>query len=229
MQAVLAMPLLWRFWHAASDPLRAHWRDLLLANAAYFGLVLVGAVVSARDPDIQQALLRNARQALTTGPLAVAVQAYAQRNLPLAIGLTFGFNLVFGSAFFLTLPSFALPFAGVVLGLLRAFMWGLLFAPTSRELALAMIPNSATMLLEGEAYVIAVMGAFVLWRDVLWPEPRTIARDEGPRASPDRARAYVAGLRLNLRLYVPISVVLFIAAVYEVLAVVYIVPRLLGR
>jgi hypothetical protein len=223
------MPLLRRLWHACSDPLRCHWRDLLLANVAYFGLVLVGALVSARNPTIQQALLQNARQALATGPLVVAVQALSQGNLPLAIALTFGFNLILSSVLFLTLPSLAFPFAGVTLGLLRAFMWGLLFAPTSRELALAMIPHSGTMLLEGEAYVIAVMGAFLLWRDVLWPDLSAAARGEAPGARPDRARAYAAGLRLNLQLYVPISILLFIAAVYEVLTLVYVVPRLLGR
>jgi hypothetical protein len=215
-----------RLWHALIDPLREHRQDLLLANLAYFGLVLLGAVISARNPALQRALLDNARTALTQGPLATVAQAYASGHLIPAMLLTFAFNLFAGTFIFLTLPSLTVPFAGVVLGLIRALSWGLLFSPTNPTIAIAMIPHLGTMLLEGEAYVLAMMGAFVMWRNVLWPET---SPPGGPRPKPDRVQAYVEGVRLNLRLYVPITALLLIAAVYEVLELVYIVPRLLGR
>ncbi|MER3406526.1 MAG: hypothetical protein C4289_16295 [Chloroflexota bacterium] len=219
-----------RLWHALIDPLREHRQDLLLANLAYFGLVLLGAVISARNPALQRALLDNARTALTQGPLATVAQLYVGGHLIPAILLTFAFNLFVGTFIFLTLPSLTVPFAGVVLGLIRAFSWGLLFSPTNPTIAVAMIPHLGTMLLEGEAYVLAMMGAFVLWRNVLWPEASPAGGPRsGPRPKPDRVQAYIEGVRLNLRLYVPITALLLIAAVYEVLELVYIVPRLLER
>lgn len=219
-----------RLWHALIDPLREHRQDLLLANLAYFGLVLLGAVISARNPALQRALLENARTALTQGPLATVAQAYAGGHLIPAILLTFAFNLFVGTFVFLTLPSLTVPFAGVVLGLIRALSWGLLFSPTTQNLAVAMIPHLGTMILEGEAYVLAMMGAFMLWRNVLWPEaPQAGAGYAGLRPKPDRVQAYLEGVRLNLRLYVPITALLLVAAIYEVLELVYIVPRLLGR
>jgi len=212
------------------EPFKEHRQDLLLANAAYFGLVVIGALISAANPEIQRALLQNARTALTQGPLATVAQAYTGGHLVPAIVLTFAFNLFAGTLLFLTLPSLVVPFAGVVLGLMRALTWGLLFSPTRPDLAIAMIPHLGTMLLEGEAYVLAIMGAFVLWRNVLWPDlQRDVPSSAGSPPRPDRARTYIAGVRLNLRLYVPITVLLLVAAIYEVLELTYIVPRLLER
>jgi hypothetical protein len=224
------MHVLQRAYNAVLDPLRSHRRDLLLANAAYFGLVLAGAVVSALNPLVQRTLLQSVQQGFSTGLLSVVAGAYLGQNVPLAIALTFGVNLLLGTALALTLPSLLLPFAGVAVALVRAFTWGLLFAPTSRELALAMVPHAGTMLLEGEAYVIAMMGVLLLWRDVLWPRAAARAAVAGasPAARTSRWETYVEGVRLNLRLYVPIVALLLLAAVYEVLELLYVVPRLIG-
>jgi hypothetical protein len=66
-----------------------------------------------------------------------------------------------------------------------AVLWGLILAPTTGELVLVMIPHSVTLLLEGQAYVLAIFAAYVHGLPFL--RPRTVglsSHREGYAAGP---------------------------------------------
>lgn len=190
---------------------REHHRAYFVLNGVYYGVVLLAMVyVAFFNPGLQEQLLKGAAGAFTEGPLASVGGAYMGGNVVAAAVLTFVVNLVLGSLFFITLPSLMLPFAGLV-GVYRAAMWGFVLAPTSAELALVMVPHSLTLLLEGQAYILAMLAVYVHGRSFL--RPRTVSLT-------NHARGYVAGLRLSARIYVLVIIVLAAAAIYEALEVI---------
>ena len=81
--------------------------------------------------------------------------------------ITFLVNTVLGSFVALTIPSLLIPFAGFAIGVYRALILGIALAPSTPELAAAMIPHSLTILLEGQGYVLAMFGSYLLWARAL--------------------------------------------------------------
>jgi hypothetical protein len=118
---------------------------------------------------------------------------------------------VFGAFACVTLPSSLIPFSGFVIGSYRAAIWGLCLSPTSPRMLLAMIPHSLTLLLEGEAYVVAMFGCYLWGKWLIRP---------ASAGFPNSREAYRAGLRANLQLYRLILLLLPVAAVYEAIEVI---------
>ena len=186
----------------------------LLMNLLYFGVVILGAIYSFFDPAAQRELLQAVGEAFSpTGSLGPVIEAYQQGNLLPAILLTFLVNLFGGSFLVITVPSLVIPFAGVAAGMYRAALWGILFSPASDLFSPAFLPHLLTVLLEGEAYVMAMLGVWLWW----WPVVTSPGR---------RWRDWKRGLALQGRVYVAVAFLLALAAIYEVLEVVYLVPRL---
>jgi hypothetical protein len=207
------MRLLRDSWRVVLENRRAY----LTVNVLYYGLVLVGMAVSFARPEIQQMLLKVVGQAFSpAGEMAPVVTAYRSGDLWSASLLTFGVNLVLGSFLVLTLPSLIVPFSGLVMGAYRAILWGLLLAPQG-VLALPMIPHSLTLVLEGQGYILALLGAYTVGKGLFWP------RAYGAQG---HLQGYLAGVRRCARLYVLVMVVLAVAAVYEALEVILIVARM---
>jgi hypothetical protein len=199
-------PLTW-----ISEPLAKHWRALLAVNVAYFGMVIAAVGYAALNPVLQGELLEAIGQAFSpSGALGPLVSSYIEGRLAAAIGLTFLVNLVVGSAVMLTLPSLIVPFGGLITGLYRAFLWGILFSPTaSSPLGSEWLLALPTILLEGEAYVIAMLGVWLWW----WPVVRTRGR---------RWACWRAGALLQARIYPAVIVMLLLAAVVEASSVILI-------
>ncbi|NIN66552.1 MAG: stage II sporulation protein M [Anaerolineae bacterium] len=188
-----------------------HRRPYFVLNAAYYGLVVLGMTyVAVVDPALQEQLLSAVEGAFAEGPLAAVGGAYLGGNVIAAAVLTFVFNLSVGSLLTITLPSLIVPFSGLLLGAYRAALWGLILAPTNTELALVMIPHSLTLLLEGQAYILAMLAVYVQGKAFLWPDSVGAA---------NRSQGYVTGLKLSARLYLLVLFVLALAAVYEALEV----------
>jgi hypothetical protein len=198
-------------------PLREHRRAWLGVNLLYFGTVVLGMLAVLVYPAMQQSLWTSVGQAFsptsTLGPLA---QAYTEGRLVMAIVLTFVVNLVLGSLAVLSLPSLLIPFAGILMGVLRAWLWGVLFSPFGGELQAGLLPHALTILLEGEAYVVAMLGVWLWW----WPVLRTPGR---------RWQLWQYGLILQGRIYSVVALLLAIAAIYEALEVILLLPVLLAQ
>lgn len=205
---------------SAVETLKGHKRAYLVINIAYYGLVAAAMVYVTSHPELQEALLGEVALSLTQGPLSGVAEAYAAGRPLEAMLLTFVFNFFLGSLVVLVAPSLILPFAGVGIGFVRAVLWGLLLAPTTPALQAAMIPHSLTLILEGQGYILAMMAAWVMGRAFITPS------SVGASSWTD---GYVRGLKDTGRLLLLVAIVLGVAAVYEALEVIYLVPRLLPQ
>ena len=184
-----------------------------MLNILYYGLVTTSMAFTYFFPDVQSGLLELLRKGLTNA-FPLIVEAYKSGNFPIAAALTFIINLILGSFVYITLPSLIVPFSGIVLGCVRAVGWGLVLAPTSPELARAMITHSLVIVLEGQGYVLAMFAVYLLWKGVLWPESR---------GEKTRSKAYLAGIRKTAYIYMLVTLILAISAIYEAFEVIYIV------
>jgi hypothetical protein len=190
---------------------RDDWRAYLTLNVIYYGLVLAGMAFVFANPQVQEALLESVGQDLQPGgSMAGVAAAYDSGNVIVAAAVTFGVNLVLGSFLGITLPSLVIPVFGVALGLFRAILWGLLLAPQG-SLTYVMIPHSVTLLLEGQGYIIAMIGTFTIAKGLFRPEAYGATSHLG---------GYLAGLRRCARLYVLVIAVLAVAAIYEAIEVI---------
>jgi hypothetical protein len=131
------------------------------------------------------------------------------KNIPIAAVTTFVINFLLGSIVSITIPSVVIPGVGVLIAAFRAAMWGLLLAPNFDTLSGAMLPHSFTLLLEGEAYIIAAFfGLLIL--------VYLFRKAEGPTILGRYGKALLMNLRGNLL----VAIVLVIAAIYEAVEVI---------
>jgi hypothetical protein len=174
---------------------------------------------------VQQALIASVREAFASGPFAAVGSAYASGAVLQAMVLTFVVNLFLGTVVQITLPSLVIPFSGLLLGVVRSILWGLLLSPASPELRLLMIPHSITLLLEGQGYILALLAVYVHGKS--WLFPRSAGVEVEGSAWGRMLRGYAAGLRRTAYLYVWVVIVLAVAAAYEAVEVI-LAARLLG-
>ena len=197
---------------------RENKKSYLTLNILYYGLVAVFMGVVAFMPEVQNQLLATVGSSFNSGPLAYVGQAYVNAELLKAVALTFLVNLFMASLLYITLPSLIIPFSGLLLGVSRAIIWGLLFSPVNPDLRLLMIPHSLTLILEGQAYILVMFGAFLQGKAFLWPKSAGV---EG------HGRGYIEGLKRSGKIYILVIITLLISAIYEVLEVV-LMSKLMG-
>src|SRR5512133_1715358 len=111
------MSLVTRFF----EIIRQNRRLYVLLNLVYYGIIFGGMIWVSSNPSLEQAL-RTAVKANFNSDL---IQAYAQGAVLPAIFLTFYNNFVLASLLAITLPSLVIPFWGLLVGAVRAALWGL--------------------------------------------------------------------------------------------------------
>ena len=153
----------------AVNIVRHNWRVYATVNLVYYGLVVAGMFFVASHPEIQKRSLETIRHEFHSGSLASVDSAYRTGSVLKAILLTFVVNLFVGSFATITVPSLIVPFSGLLMGIFRAVVWGLLLSPTEPKLRGAMIPHSLTLILEGQAYILAVFAAYILGKALIRP------------------------------------------------------------
>jgi len=186
-------------------------RLFLTLHLIYFGAVVLFMLVAYQLPELQVCLLAGIKSQVVdgSGPLATAAKAYMTKNILRAAVTTFAINFPLGSLAVITLPSVILPGMGVLVAGFRAMLWGLLLAPSFHDLSGLMLPHSVTLLLEGEAYVIAsFFGLLIL--------VYLFRKAEGPSL----AGRYGKALLLNIKGNWLVAVILAVAAVYEAIEVI---------
>jgi hypothetical protein len=190
-------------------------RAYLVINLGYYGLVVAGMLFALFNRQVQGALLDAIGEGFSQGMLADVLEAYTQGQLLQAIGLTFFVNLFLGSLAVITLPSLIVPFSGMLVGALRAILWGLLFSPGAPGFSdVGLLPAlfvTGLLLLEGQGYVLALLAAYVQGRAFLFPAS---VGAEG------HARGYWEGVKRAALVYLLVIIVLAIAAVYEAAGVI---------
>jgi hypothetical protein len=183
----------------------------IIINIVYYGLVAACMVYAAFNQPLQDELLKTVGAAFMTGPLSFVGTAYVNAQVFTAILVTFFVNLLIGSLASITIPSLIVPFSGFIIGMYRAVMWGLLLSPAHPELRIIMIPHMLTLILEGQAYILTLLAAYIQGRAFL--RPATVGVE-------GHGKGYLEGLKRTLKIYALVVLTLAVAAIYEVIEVV---------
>lgn len=184
-------------------------RVYLILNAAAYGLALAGFALGLVFPDLVAAEAAGLEEDGTGGLVRWLV------NIPPLFALAIlGVNLFGLSALTIVLPSLVVPFAGLAFFAYWAVTTGITLVQTSSTGWVALIPHSLTFLIELQAYVLFLLGAFLVGK--YWLFPRTA------RAK-NRRQGYVRGLRQLGLLSLPALALLIIGAVWEAYSLRYLV------
>jgi hypothetical protein len=192
--------------------IRGNLRAYLAMNAIVYGLFAVGVVAALAFPELTAARA-SARESgfndwitsLMANPWLFALVIFANNTL-LA-----GFVQIL-------LSSMIVPFAGIVLFGYRAFVLGFDVLAGSQGAAIALIPQSLAILIEFQAYVLLMLGAYLLGR--AWLRPRLVG-------APNRRQGYLHGLRQIGWLSLPALALFVVGALYEAFSLAYLVPVLI--
>lgn len=193
--------------------IRTHLRAYLLANLLFYGLVLGGFALGLAMPELASGraeTLEADGTADLVGRLLSNVWLFAVTIL--------GVNTITVGLFSIVLPSLVIPFLGIAIFAYRAVVIGVTLAPTEASTWTVLIPHSLTLVIEFQAYILLVLGAYLLGR--AWITPAVV--DET-----SRVRAYGKGLRLLGVLGLAALVLLVVGALYEAFTLRYLVPVML--
>jgi len=191
---------------------RANARAYVLINAGAYGLFLVGFVVGILFPHLTQA--QHTR--LVEDGTADLVQSLFDKPWLFALTIL-AVNTVKMGALTIVVPSMVVPFAGIPLFGYWAFTTGLTLVPGSDIGWVALIPHSLTLIVEFQAYILFLLGVFLLGRCWMWPQ--TVGAE-------NRRAGYLRGLR-HLGWLAQLGMfLLVIGAVYEAFSLRYLVHPL---
>jgi hypothetical protein len=197
-----------RFLRKPFQIIRANFRAYLTINAIVYGLVITGSVAAMVFPNL------GATQVATLEDNGTADLVRSLFNNPWLFALTIlGVNVKAGAQL-IVLPSLIVPFAGIAIFAYKAFTLGLVLAPTTETMAVALIPHSLTALIEFQAYALLMFGAYILGRS--WVRPATI----GTR---NHRQGYVHGLQQLGWLSLSTLPLFIVGAIWEAFSLRYLV------
>jgi Stage II sporulation protein M len=192
--------------------IRANFRAYLIINAIVYGLVITGMVAAMVFPNLGATQLATLEDNGTTDLIRSLL------NKPWLFSLTIlGVNVTSG-ALLIVIPSLIVPFAGIPIFAYKAFTLGLAMAPTTKTIAVGLIPHSLTILIEFQAYALLMFGAYILGRS--WVRPTTI----GAR---NHRQGYVRGLQQLGWLSLSTLPLFIVGAIWEAFSLGYLVPLLI--
>ena len=198
--------------HPALGIIRENSRAYLVANAATFGLFLVGFAVGLIFPQLAADQHAQLDEDGTTALVRSLI------NNPWLFALTIlGVNTVKMGVLTIVLPSMIVPFAGIALFAYWIYTTGVTLVPGTDIGWVALIPHTLTIIVEFEAYILLVLGVYLLGRS--WVRPRSTGSD-------NRRGGYVLGLRQLGWLAQPAAVLLVVGAIYEAFSLRYFVHPL---
>ncbi|GAA2986653.1 hypothetical protein [Streptosporangium longisporum] len=196
--------------------IKEHRRTFIVFNVVFYGLFVATMIVTAAVyPEAQVSAVKGVQGDLNQPGLGSAVAAgYDSGNILWAAGVTLFVNFFIGALLTTTLPSLIIPFFGIAFTVYRVTQWGILFVPLDGNYA-AFIPHLVTLIVEGQAYLIAAFAVWIHGRKFLRP---------GRFSLPTRRAGYKAGLKDTLRLYPLVVMLLIIGAIYEAIEVIHLIP-----
>jgi hypothetical protein len=195
------------FWRRPFRIIRENLRVYLIINLAAYGLALIGLVIGLIFPEL------NASRAAALEEDGTGELVRWLVNTPPLFALTIlGVNVLRLSLLRIVLPSLIVPFAGLAFFGYWAVETGITLVPATPQAAVALIPHSLTLIIEFQAYVLLLLGAFLLGRS--WLFPRTVD-------AKNRRQGYVRGLQRLGMLALPALALLIVGAVWEAYSLRY--------
>ncbi|MEL7669548.1 stage II sporulation protein M [Methanobacterium sp.] len=183
-------------------------KRFLYCFAIYYGLVIIGMVIGLLYPPISTGTGGNISSQFST-VFPGLLQAIGAGDVIKVILTIFVFNSILGS--FLAITLLNLIGIGTLVFIYRPIMWGLIYAPTSPSAAVLLIAVIPTLILEGVAYVIAFAASldFIL----AIAKPKALGEES-------RFKAWKKAWVYNLKSYVLVLIMLFVAAVVESVTII---------
>ena len=201
-----------RFLRKPFQIIRANFRAYLIINAIVYGLVITGMVAAMVFPNL------GATQVATLEDNGTADLVRSLLNNPWLFSLTIlRVNVITVGALLIVLPSLIVPFAGIPIFAYKAFTLGLVLAPTTKIMAVALIPHSLTALIEFQAYALLMFGAYILGRS--WVRPATIGAQ-------NHRQGYVRGLKQLGWLSLASLPLFIVGAIWEAFSLGYLIAPL---
>ncbi|WJL94689.1 hypothetical protein QSU92_12005 [Microbacterium sp. ET2] len=183
-----------------------------LLNLAAYGLLAIGFAVGMIFPELPAARA----QTLETDGTSDLISSVLG-SAPLFALLIFAVNVFRLSLATIILPSLIVPFAGLAFFGYWAVETGITLVQSTPVGWVAMIPHLLTVLIELQAYVLILLGAYLLGRN--WLRPKLIG-------APTRRRGYLEGLKSIGFLSLPALALLVIGAIWEAYSLLYLVHPL---
>lgn len=180
-------------------------RAYILLNVFYYAIMLIFMIYLTLDPTLRDGFASRYGKSFQHGPPLLVGEPFAMDRTMDNLFKNFNYNLLGSSYAEITLPSIFIPFVGIAIGLYRVAFLGLAFSPANPTAASFFLPHLPTLLLEGQAAVLAMLGAYIHGRALIWP--KTIGQT-------GRWKAFVEGVRQIGMLYLPIMGILLLAMLY---------------
>lgn len=201
-----------RFFHNPFKIICENFLAYLIINAIVYGLVITGMVSAMLFPYLGATQLTMLENSGTLGLVRSLI------NNPWLFSLTIiGVNVLTG-ALLIVLPSLIIPFVGIAIFAYKAFTLGLAMAPTTKMTAVALIPHSLTILIEFQAYVLLMFGAYILGRS--WIRPANIGAQ-------NHRQGYMLGLQQLGWLSLSTLPLFIVGAIWEAFSLRYLIPQLI--
>lgn len=197
--------------HVGLSSLSLYRRSFFTVNYLYFGAVTVLYLMVYFLPDLQGVVWSFALELARgrTGVLGWAGEAYGTGSVAYAALVTLVINLFRATLRDITLPSMIIPGVGMLTGMFRALLWGVMLSPTTDVIAHKFkLVNS----LEGEGYVMAMLFALQIYWAVVGPK--------GTRWS-----EYKRALVTNLNGLLIVGVILALSALVEAVMMLVFMKR----
>lgn len=200
------------FWRRPFRIIRENRRAYLLINLGAYGLGVIGFVIGLLFPE-----LNEARTTALVDDGTADLVGWLVTIPPLFALAILGVNLFRLSILTILLPSLVVPFAGLAFFAYWAVETGITLAPADSREWVMLIPHSLTIVIEFQAYVILLLGAYLLGR--YWLRPRDIG-------AKNRRQGYVRGLRAIGLLALPALTLLIVGALWEAYSLRYFIHPL---
>ncbi len=219
------------FWVTVTDNFALvgrQWKLYALTCVAAYGLFLTGQGVNYVFPNLYIELLQRVGGWFglrfdVTGdpfeegkPMHFIAQAYRD-GFHQAMFTTFIWNLLRPAFGWITLPSIFLPGSGFALGLMMNFHTGFVLSLSTPHQCLKAVPHSLTVLLELQAYILAMVCSIRLLQALLLPHTLD---------GQGRFATWYRAVRETFSMYTLIAFVLLVSAAYEAFELIYVVPWL---
>jgi hypothetical protein len=195
----------------ALGTIKKNWKLLASLNALYFCVIVIGATIALISPSLHLSMIQYIGAETIAGPSEAHVPSDTTDAMIMAC-------YAFASSFFvntlamITVPSIILPIWAPIIGAARFFIWGVTYvSPLEGVLTPGrLIPQYMAMLLEGEAYVIAI---FACVRQL------TVALASADMGFRRALKEYIKAFFDNLKLLIIVALLLAAAALYQALLV----------
>jgi hypothetical protein len=191
--------------------LKRDWKLLAGLNALYFCVIVIGATIALMSPSLHLSMIQYIGAETIAGPSGANPPANTMQALIMA-GTAFASSFFVNTLGMITVPSIILPIWAPIIGAARFFIWGVAYvSPLEGVLTPGtLIPQYVAMLLEGEAYVIAI---FACVRQL------TVALASADLGFRRALKEYIKAVFDNVKLLVIVALLLATAALYQALLV----------